>query len=249
MAPSPSRTFPLQNIAARRRNGHATARVLPRVARHAKHPGQTRRQRRQLSTSLYYISTARSAASPTRLFPELRRGQATVTAVTDFLASRLLILNSVDFKRQFRAACGYAELGMAAESIAELNAIEDEYQHRPEVLQLRLHHLMRKKQWSRALTVSRRLCRAAPEASAGYLHAGFCLHQIGRTREAKELLLGGPTALLKEPIYYYNMGCYEVLLGNLKDARVHLQISFKMDSSFRDLAKRDPDLRPLHETL
>ena len=166
-----------------------------------------------------------------------------------FLASRLLILNGVDFQRQFRAACGYAELGMAAESIAELNAIEDEFQHRPEVLQLRLHHLMRKKQWSRALTISRRLCRAAPDASAGFLHAGFCLHQIGRTREAKELLLRGPTALLKEPIYYYNMGCYEVLLGNLKDARVHLQISFKMDSSFRDLAKRDPDLRPLHTTL
>src|SRR4029077_20330631 len=110
------------------------------------------------------------------------------------------------------------------------------------------HHLMRKKQWSRALTISRRLCRAAPDASAGFLHAGFCLHQIGRTREAKELLLRGPTSLLKEPIYYYNMGCYEVLLGNLKDARVHLQISFKMDSSFRDLAKRDPDLKPLHET-
>ena len=81
-----------------------------------------------------------------------------------------------------------------------------------------------------------------PQASAGFSHAGFCLHQIGRTREAKELLLRGPTALLKEPIYYYNMGCYDVLLGNLKDARVHLQISFKMDSSFRDLAKRDPDL-------
>ena len=173
----------------------------------------------------------------------------TVRAVTDFLASGLLIPNGVDFKQQFRAACGYAELGMAAESIAELNAIDDEFQHRPEVLQLRLHHLMRKKQWSRALTVSRRLCRAAPQASAGFLHAGFCLHQIGRTREAKELLLRGPTALLKEPIYYYNMGCYEVLLGNLKDARVHLQISFKMDSSFRDLAKRDPDLRPLHATL
>jgi len=165
------------------------------------------------------------------------------------LASRLLIANGVDFKRQFRAACGYAELGMPTESIAELNAIDDEFQHRPEVLQLRLHHLMRKKQWSRALTISRRLCRAAPQASAGYLHAGFCLHQIGRTREAKELLLRGPTALLKEPIYYYNMGCYEVLLGNLNDARVHLQISFKMDSSFRDLAKRDPDLRPLHNTL
>jgi len=173
------------------------------------------------------------------------------TAVTAFLASGLLMLNSVDvdFQRQFRAACGYAELGMTSESVAELNAINDEHQGRPEVLQLRLHHLMRKKQWTRALTVSRRLCRAAPEASAGFLHAGFCLHQIGKTKEAKEILLRGPTALLKEPIYYYNMGCYEVLLGNLKDARVHLQISFKMDSSFRDLAKRDPDLKPLHETL
>jgi len=194
-----------------------------------------------------YLAKIRVAHLP---IAEWQRGIVdTVMTVTDFLASGLLIPNSVDFKRQFRAACGYAELGMTAESTAELNAIDDEFQHRPEVLQLRLHHLMRKKHWSRALTISRRLCRAAPDASAGFLHAGFCLHQIGRTREAKELLLRGPTTLLKEPIYYYNMGCYEVLLGNLKDARVHLQISFKMDSSFRDLAKRDPDLRPLHATL
>ena len=138
---------------------------------------------------------------------------------------------------------------MTAESVAELNAIEEEFQHRPEVLQLRLHHLMRKKQWTRALSVSRKLCRVAPEASAGYLHAGFCLHQIGRTADAKKLLLKGPTALLKEPIYYYNMGCYEVLLGNLHDAEVHLRISFEMDASFRELAKKDPDLKPLHDQL
>ena len=155
----------------------------------------------------------------------------------------------MEFERHFSAACGYAELGMASESLAELNAIEESYQNRPEVLQLRLHHLMRKKQWSKALTISRKLCRVAPDASAGYLHAGFCLHQIGKTKEAKALLLRGPTALLKEPIYYYNMGCYEVLLGNLQDARVHLHISFKMDSSFRELAKKDPDLKALHSTL
>lgn len=155
----------------------------------------------------------------------------------------------MDFERGFRAACGYAELGMASESLAELKQLSDEDQCRPEVLQLRLHHLMRKKQWSRALGVSRKLCRAAPQCSAGFLHAGFCLHELGKTREAKELLLKGPTALLQEPIYYYNMGCYEVLLGNLQDARVHLHISFKMDSTFRELAKRDPDLAPLHEVL
>ena len=161
----------------------------------------------------------------------------------------MLKQSPVNFERQFRAACGYAELGMTTESITELNGIEDKFQNRPEVLQLRLHHLMRKKHWTRALAVSRKLCRVAPEASAGFLHAGFCLHQIGRTLEAKELLLKGPTALLKEPIYYYNMGCYEVLLGNLKDAQVHLDISFKMDASFRELARKDPDLKALHATL
>ena len=138
---------------------------------------------------------------------------------------------------------------MTRESLTELDSIQPRYQNRPEVLQLRLHHLMRQKRWALALRISRKLCRAAPEAGAGFLHAGFCLHQLGKTAEARKLLMAGPVALLKEPIYYYNMGCYEALLGNVNDAHANLQISFKMDSTFRDLAKRDPDLKALHAVL
>jgi len=138
---------------------------------------------------------------------------------------------------------------MTSESVAELNALDDTFQSRPEVLQLRLHHFMRKKQWTRALAISRKLCRIAPECSAGFLHAGFCLHELGKTQQAKQLLLGGPTALLKEPIYYYNMGCYDALLGNPKSAQVHLLTSFKMDPSFRDIAKKDPDLEAVRELI
>jgi len=149
----------------------------------------------------------------------------------------------VNFQWQLRAACGYAELGMTRQSVAELNAIGATFQAQPEVLQLRLHHLMREKKWARALIVSRKLCRVAPGFSAGFLHAGFCLHELGKTAEAKRLLLKGPVALLKEPIYYYNMGCYDALLGNVHAAQMHLQTSFKMDASFRELAKKDPDLK------
>ena len=138
---------------------------------------------------------------------------------------------------------------MTRQSVAELNAIETTFQERPEVLQLRLHHLMREKKWARALTVSRKLCRAAPQCGAGFLHAGFCLHELGRTAEAKRLLLNGPVALLKEPIYYYNMGCYDALLGNVHAAKMHLQTSFKMDASFRELAKKDPDLKAIRALL
>src|SRR5256885_14625256 len=155
----------------------------------------------------------------------------------------------MNFDWQLRAACGYAELGMARESMAELKAIDRVHQNRPEVLQLRLHHLMRAQRWTQALRISQKLCRAAPDCSAGFLHAGFCLHELGKTAEAKQLLLKGPAALLKEPIYYYNMGCYEALLGNVKDARINLETSFRMDSSFRELAKRDPDLKTVQNLI
>ena len=155
----------------------------------------------------------------------------------------------MEFEWRFRAACGYAELGMTRESLLELNAIAPGFQNRPEVLQLRLHHLMRRKSWCRALVISRKLCRIAPQCAAGFLHAGFCLHELGKTAEAKELLLRGPAALLKEPIYYYNLGCYDALLGNVCDARRNLLTSFKMDSSFRELAKKDPDLKGVQELI
>ncbi len=155
----------------------------------------------------------------------------------------------MNFEWQFRAACGYAELGMRRESIGELNAIERDLQNRPEVLQLRLHHLMHEKRWTQALRISQKLCRAAPDCTAGFLHAGFCLHELGKTAQAKAVLLRGPAALREEPIYYYNMGCYDALLGNLNDARAHLEVSFEMDETFRELAKRDPDLEAVKELL
>lgn len=155
----------------------------------------------------------------------------------------------VDCEWRLRAAAGYAELGMNRESIAELKAIEKPAQDRAEVLQLRLHHFMREKKWASALRVSRRLCRVAPHCTAGFLHAGFCLHELGKTLQAKKLLLKGPVALLREPIYYYNMGCYDALLGNQKSAQVHLLTSFKMDPSFRDIAKKDPDLQSVRELI
>jgi Flp pilus assembly protein TadD len=108
---------------------------------------------------------------------------------------------------------------------------------------------MQKHSWAKALDIARKLCRVSPDSSVAFLHAGYCLHQLGKTAEAKKLLTRGPVTLLKEPIYYYNMGCYDALLGNVREARANLQISFKMDASFRDIARRDPDLKALQDAL
>lgn len=150
-----------------------------------------------------------------------------------------------DFERKIQAAQGYSELGMYEDALAELDAIEAAVRERPEILELRVLILMHGRQWGKALAASRKLCDIRPEATVGYIHTAFCLHELGRPDEAKATLLCGPAALLDEPIYHYNLACYECVLGNLESAQAHLETSFSLDKKFRELAKTDPDLKAL----
>ena len=93
------------------------------------------------------------------------------------------------------AAQGYCELGMFDDALAELNALPAEAKSHPEAIEMRLAILMQARRWKSALTVSRELCRACPDKNVGYIHAAFCLHELGNTDEARSLLLSGPETL------------------------------------------------------
>jgi tetratricopeptide (TPR) repeat protein len=153
------------------------------------------------------------------------------------------------FEQQIRAAEGYVELGMPAEALAHLNEIPVEDQDRPEALRMRIQIVLQIRDWQTALELSLRMCELFPLESYGFIHAGFCLHELGQTAKAKEKLLGGPPSLLDEPIYYYNLGCYEAVLGNLDQAKAYLRASFRLNKTFRDIAQKDPDLAPIRDDL
>jgi tetratricopeptide (TPR) repeat protein len=93
------------------------------------------------------------------------------------------------------------------------------------------------------------LCDMNPNQPFGFVHAAFCLHELGRTTEAKQTLLDGPASLLDEPVYYYNLACYDTVLGNLEQAKVYLRASFRLDKTFQQLAKKDPDLQRIRDEL
>jgi len=143
------------------------------------------------------------------------------------------------------AAQGYFELEMHREAIAELNRLPLHEQIRPDVLEMRVLILMKDERWREALEASEKLCAVAPENPIGFIHSAYCLHEMGRTQQAKELLLEGPAALASDPTYHYNLACYECTLGNLKVAQAYLSASFAMDQKLREFAKSDPDLKPL----
>jgi len=138
---------------------------------------------------------------------------------------------------------------MYDDAMAELDQVDAEQQDSLAVLRMRAEIILRKREWKSALRVSLRVCQLYPNESLGFIHAAFCLHELGRTEEAKQTLLDGPAKLLDEPIYYYNLGCYDAVLGNLEQAKTYLRASFKLDKSFREMAKNDPDLDRIKEEL
>jgi len=154
-----------------------------------------------------------------------------------------------DFERRISAAQGYTELGMLDDAIAELDAIEPRLQGGSAVIEMRLLILMRAKRWKEALPLGYQLCQLHPDATAGFVHAAFCLHEMGRTVEARETLLSGPPAMQREPTYFYNLACYDVALGNTEEALRNVERSFQMDNRYRDFAMVDPDLAAIRHLL
>ena len=161
-------------------------------------------------------------------------GDKSVTPELDITHKRLLI-----------AAQGYSELGLPELALDELDQLPEEVGKSAMGIESRLSVLMQAKRWKPALTVGRELCRLAPDKTAGFIHTAFCLHEMGKSREALDLLSSGPAALKAEPTYHYNLACYEAALGNIEQARAHLNVSFAMDKSLKDYARTDPDLKLL----
>jgi predicted Zn-dependent protease len=151
------------------------------------------------------------------------------------------------FDQIIRMAEGYLELGMFDDALDHLDQLDTEFQDQFPVLRMRVDILLRKQDWKEALRLTLRICSIHSDQPYGYVHAAFCLHELGRTAEAKQALLDGPASLLDEAVYYYNLACYDTVLGNLEQAKVYLHASFRLDKSFRELAKSDPDLKQIRD--
>lgn len=152
-------------------------------------------------------------------------------------------------ERSIQAAEGYLELRMFGEVWKELQSLPAEHLGSKEVLNIFLRCLMGEERWEDALTVARRLRSERPDEPDGVVHEAYCLHELGMTREALDLLLQGPPSLRDRAVFYYNAGCYHAQLGEFAEALRMLRQSFAMDESLKKSAKLDPDLAGVKEML
>jgi Flp pilus assembly protein TadD len=152
-------------------------------------------------------------------------------------------------ERILNAAGGYIELGLPDMAWDELHTLPDADRRLPEVQEFILGLLIRENRWEEAVATGHGLCTAPEMPPSIFIHTAFALHELGRTPEARALLLAGPPALRSDPLFHYNMACYLAVAGDLQDAEVCLRTAFQMDPKLRVHACTDPDLRELQGVL
>jgi tetratricopeptide (TPR) repeat protein len=152
-------------------------------------------------------------------------------------------------RKRLESAQGYLMLDMDRDAAAELKGLGE--RHLPEALErallaaLRLELAVRGRHWRNGVACAARLRRHAPENPGGFIHGAYCLHELGRTREALAMLMAGPAALRGLPMFFYNLGCYHAVLGEHLQALACLNEAFQRDPALITTARTDPDLRGL----
>jgi Flp pilus assembly protein TadD len=146
-----------------------------------------------------------------------------------------------------RVALGWLELGLPEDALRELETLEPRDRMRKQALELKLVAQMKAGRWNAGADTGRLLCLREPKEPRFFIQAAYCLHETGDTEAARNWLMTGPSSLIEDPLFHYNIACYHAVLGESKRARSHLRRAFSMDASLRGRAREDQDLSALGE--
>lgn len=144
---------------------------------------------------------------------------------------------------------GFLDLGMFDEAWRELDNLPSDKRERAETHEMRIVIRLDQGRTGEALALCAILSSLHPDNHAGFVQGAYCLHALGRTDDAIAHLQSGPDTLREEPVYFYNLACYELALGKRQAALAWLREAVEMDRRFRDRAMGDPDLAAICEEL
>ena len=157
---------------------------------------------------------------------------------------------SIPTARRVQYARGFMELGMLVEAARELEAVEGAARIDAPVMELQVDLHMAAKHWDLVVALAEELTARHPAESSGWISRAFALRELGRIREAKEVLLQAePEHGRTCSVLHYNLACYHCLLGEMKPARARLARACKMEKTWKQEARSDPDLKALWKDL
>jgi len=146
-------------------------------------------------------------------------------------------------------AQGYLALGLFKEAQRELAAIAATDRRTLPVRKMRVECCMAAKAWKQVIAWAKPVTEADPAYEPAWIALAYALRELNRVEEAKAALLEAwPHHQRTSGVLHYNLACYECLLGNLADAKRRLARACKIEASWEEAAKSDPDLKGLFAT-
>ncbi len=138
---------------------------------------------------------------------------------------------------------------MFSDANEELEEIDAESRHLPEVLAIRLHIYRTLEKWELMQTVAKRLVLDDPDNVQWTASWAEATRRADSIDAARLILLNAVEEQPSSAVLQYNLACYESLLGDAEVAKARLQHAFKLDPSLRMKALEDEDLRAVWEAL
>jgi tetratricopeptide (TPR) repeat protein len=152
-------------------------------------------------------------------------------------------------QKHLTAAHGYVELGMWLDANAELEEIDPEVRHVPEVLEVRVQIYRALEKWELMQTVSKALAIHDPDEPQWTASWAYATRRADSIEHARIILVNAIERLPNVAIFHYNLACYECQLGDLEKAKATLHTAFKLEPQYRVMALDDEDLRPLWDEI
>ena len=151
--------------------------------------------------------------------------------------------------RHLTAAHGYVELGMLHEANEELEHIDADVRHVPEVLATRvlIYHGLEK--WELLQVVAKKLADCDPEEPQWAISLAYATRRADSIPAAKSILLEAVARHPNEAMFHFNLACYACQLGDLDAAKEFLARAISLDKRLRGTALNDEDLEPLWQSL
>ena len=152
---------------------------------------------------------------------------------------------------RLNAADGWLGFDNVIEADKELKQITPTMQRHPEVLARRCEMFAKAECWLKCEEVAEEIILLEPESTFGWIRRSFALHEQDLTATAREKLLPAVDLFPDDITIRYNLACYECVLGNMSQAKLHLAEAFNLahnqhcTDEWKSQMLGDPDLKPL----
>ena len=150
------------------------------------------------------------------------------------------------FDRHLQAARGWLTLGAPLEAERELGEIAPEMRLDMQVLELRADIYEACAAWDQLRVIALMLTEAQPKQARWWRSLARANRHCRSLQEATATLMDAVMRFPTEPTIHYDLACCEAVVGNLELARINLAEAIRLEPKFRDLARVDADLAPLH---